>query len=156
MSTSTSFVKIWTVGNCEFNDNFLTFFGLYLLLALCSRNYWNLLNHHLMANIWEKSISILVGNLNLGRSHLITTVLTWSPCIHRSVFEPVKLFQFELIRLEHSFLTIFTKTFMFPQFFFNFLGSIQLSRGHQGECATYKEMVFCFQNCSEQMWEKLF
>ena len=27
-------------------------------------------------NIWEKAISILVGNLNLGRSYLITTVKT--------------------------------------------------------------------------------
>ena len=27
-----------------------------------------------MANIWEKTISILAGNLNLGRSYLITTV----------------------------------------------------------------------------------
>ena len=27
-----------------------------------------------MANIWEKAISILAGNLNLGRSYLITTV----------------------------------------------------------------------------------
>ena len=28
-----------------------------------------------MANIWEKAISILVGNLNSGPSYLITTVL---------------------------------------------------------------------------------
>ena len=28
-----------------------------------------------MANIWEKAISILAGNLNLGRSYLITTVV---------------------------------------------------------------------------------
>ena len=35
MSTSTSFVKIWTVSNCEFNANFLTFLGLcHLLFAL--------------------------------------------------------------------------------------------------------------------------
>ena len=27
-----------------------------------------------MANIWEKGISILAGNLNLGHSNLITTV----------------------------------------------------------------------------------
>ena len=31
MSTWTSFVKIWTVSNCEFDANFLTFFGLYHL-----------------------------------------------------------------------------------------------------------------------------
>ena len=29
---------------------------------------------HMMANLWEKIISILAGNLNLGRSYLITTV----------------------------------------------------------------------------------
>ena len=28
-----------------------------------------------MANIWEKAISILAGNLNSGRSYLITTVV---------------------------------------------------------------------------------
>ena len=28
-----------------------------------------------MANIWEKAYSILAGNLNLGLSYLITTVL---------------------------------------------------------------------------------
>ena len=41
------------------------------------------LNHHMMANIWEKAISILAGNLNLGSSCLITTVLTievWKCC----------------------------------------------------------------------------
>ena len=32
LSTWTSFVKIWTVSNCEFNANFLTFWGLYHLL----------------------------------------------------------------------------------------------------------------------------
>ena len=32
MSTWTSFVKIWTVSNCEFNANFLTFLGLYYFL----------------------------------------------------------------------------------------------------------------------------
>ena len=37
MSTWTSFVKIWTVNNCEFNANFLTF-G-FIPLAFCSRNY---------------------------------------------------------------------------------------------------------------------
>ena len=32
-----------------------------------------LLNHPLMANIWEKAISILAGNLNSGLSYLDTT-----------------------------------------------------------------------------------
>ena len=37
-------------------------------------------NHHLMAYIWEKAISILAGNLNSGFSYPITTVgkLLWS------------------------------------------------------------------------------
>ena len=43
-------------------------------LAFCCRNYWSWLNHHLMANIREKVISVLAGNLNLGLSYLITTV----------------------------------------------------------------------------------
>ena len=29
----------------------------------------------LMANVWEKAIPILAGNLNLGLSYLITTVI---------------------------------------------------------------------------------
>ena len=33
---------------------------------------------NLMANIWEKDISILAGNLNLGRTYLITAVGAWS------------------------------------------------------------------------------
>ena len=32
------------------------------------------INHHLMANIWEKTISILAENLNSGRSYFITAV----------------------------------------------------------------------------------
>ena len=73
MSSWKSFVKIWTVGDFEFNANLLTFFR-FILRALCSRNYGSLLNHNGMANIWEKVISILARNLNLGRSHLIITV----------------------------------------------------------------------------------
>ena len=38
-----------------------------------------MLNHHLMANIWEKAKSILVGNLNSGLSYLITTVISFPP-----------------------------------------------------------------------------
>ena len=45
-------------------------------LGFClSRNYWSLLDHDLMANIWEKAISILAVNLNSSRSYLITAVL---------------------------------------------------------------------------------
>ena len=46
----------------------------YIPHSFCSRHYWSYLNHHLMANISEKAISILAGNLNLGCSYLITTV----------------------------------------------------------------------------------
>ena len=52
----------------------LDFFGI-IPIAFCSRNFWSQINHHLMANIWGKAISILEGNLNLGRSYLITTVI---------------------------------------------------------------------------------
>jgi hypothetical protein len=73
MSTWTSFVKIWTVGNFEIITNFLTFLGLYhLLFSLKTVGVW--LNHHLLANIWEIAVSILAENLNLGRSYMITTV----------------------------------------------------------------------------------
>ena len=42
-----------------------------------------------MVNIWEKAISILVGNLNSGRSYLITTVMDqfWKkPPLGQAVF----------------------------------------------------------------------
>ena len=38
-----------------------------------------------MANIWEKAISILAGNLNLDRSYLITTVQTIQTSIHNLI-----------------------------------------------------------------------
>ena len=40
-----------------------------------SRNYWSSIDHGLMASIGEKAISILAGNLNSGRSYLITAVI---------------------------------------------------------------------------------
>ena len=46
-----------------------------MCLRFLSRNYCNLLDHDLMASIWEKDISILAGNLNPGRSYFITAVL---------------------------------------------------------------------------------
>ena len=42
-------------------------------LAFLSRNYRSFLDHDLMASIWEKSISILAGNLNSGRSYFSCT-----------------------------------------------------------------------------------
>ena len=35
-----------------------------------------------MASIWEKAISILAGNLNSGRSYLITTVYSHTGLIY--------------------------------------------------------------------------
>jgi hypothetical protein len=70
MSIWTSFVKIWIACSCKFKANFLVF----MPLAFWSRNYWDWLNHHLMANIWEKVNSILAENLNSCLSYLITTV----------------------------------------------------------------------------------
>ena len=43
-------------------------------LGFLPRNYWSSLDHDLIASIWEKAISILAGNLNSGRSYLITAV----------------------------------------------------------------------------------
>ena len=53
------------------NTDFFTVYGLIFFL---SRIYWSSLDHDLMASIWEKGISILAGNLNSGRSQLITAV----------------------------------------------------------------------------------
>ena len=47
---------------------------LYGLGFFLSRIYWTSLDHDLMASIWEKAISILAENLNLGRVYLITAV----------------------------------------------------------------------------------
>ena len=47
---------------------------MFIPLAFLSRNYWDELNYHLMANISEKSQINFVENLNLGLSYLIITV----------------------------------------------------------------------------------
>ena len=39
------------------------------------KNYWIWLDYDLMASFGEKAFSILVGNLNLGRTYLITAVV---------------------------------------------------------------------------------
>ena len=41
-----------------------------------SKNYWSLLDHDLMASIWEKTISIFAGNLISSRSYFIAVVLS--------------------------------------------------------------------------------
>ena len=58
----------------EFKANF-SFFLAFIWLGFLSRIYWSSLDHDLKASIWEKAISILVGNLNSSYSYLITAVL---------------------------------------------------------------------------------
>ena len=53
----------------------ISIFLVLIWLGFLSRNFWSLLNHDLMASIWEKAISILAGNLNSSRSYLITAVV---------------------------------------------------------------------------------
>ena len=57
----------------NFKANFLSFLVIIWLVFL-SRNYWSSIYHDLMSSIWEKVIWILAGNLNSGRSYLITAV----------------------------------------------------------------------------------
>ena len=52
---------------------FFYFFG-FLPLDFCPKSYWSSINHHVMAIILEKVVSIFAGNLYLGRNYLITTV----------------------------------------------------------------------------------
>ena len=56
----------------------ISFFLAFIWLGFLSRNYLSSLDHDLMASIWEKAISILAGNLNSGRSYLIS----YYSCIH--------------------------------------------------------------------------
>ena len=65
IQTSSSFIKIGVLA--------------FIWLGFLSGHYWNLLDHDLMAN----TISILAGNLNSGRSYLITAVavLSCSPLV---------------------------------------------------------------------------
>ena len=44
-----------------------------------------------MANIWDEAISILAGNLNLGRSYLITTVFMDDPFHEKMSFAAAML-----------------------------------------------------------------
>ena len=71
MSIWTSYVKIWSVCNLEFNANSLTFWGLYHLS-------FDLETIGVRWLIFEKkSKSIMAENLNSGLSYLITTVCNW-------------------------------------------------------------------------------
>ena len=62
------------------------FFLVFIWLGFLSRIYWSSLDHDLMASIWEKSISILAGNLNPGRNYLITAVLQKKSGLPQPIF----------------------------------------------------------------------
>ena len=62
----------------KIRNNHLWIYHLVFYIETITVSY---VNHHLMANIWEKVISILAGNLNLGRSYLITTVTGMWTCL---------------------------------------------------------------------------
>ena len=52
----------------------ISYFLAFIWLDFLIRNYWSSSDHDLIASISKKAISILVRNLNSGRSHLITAV----------------------------------------------------------------------------------
>ena len=49
-----------------------------------------------MTNIWEKAISILAGNLNLGRIYLITTVTSSCMFLRKNTLEQLE-YKLEII-----------------------------------------------------------
>ena len=49
-----------------------------------------------MANLWEKGISVLAGNLNSGLSYLITTVIIFSPSFQIVVLESYNSFHHKM------------------------------------------------------------
>ena len=53
----------------------ISYFLVLIPLVFLSRNYWSQLHQHLMANIGEKAISILMGDSNSGLGYLITNVI---------------------------------------------------------------------------------
>ena len=67
-------------------------------------NYWSSLDHDLVASIWEKAISILAGNLNSGRSYLITAV-TYRICSLPGQFTK-KTKEYNNAELEHILHTV--------------------------------------------------
>ena len=96
MSTWTSFVKIWTVSNYEFNTNFLTFLGLYyLLFALETRiaqSVYFLREMCLSFNFWMIEFKIICffdihsrnfsSNMaNLDRHDIFCLLVFWRNCV---------------------------------------------------------------------------
>ena len=63
MSTWTLFVKIWTFCSCEFDANFLSFWGLYYLL-FCIETMGILTIIWLI--LFEKKKSVMAGHLTSG------------------------------------------------------------------------------------------
>ena len=49
---------------------------MFIWLSFLFKKYWSSLVDDVIASISEKAISILAGNLNSGRSYLITAVHT--------------------------------------------------------------------------------
>ena len=71
MSTWTSFVKIWTVSNCKFNANFLTFLGLYHLLFALETIWWlnlNLVCCYFIITVIFFSWNWLIGFIRMSTS----------------------------------------------------------------------------------------
>ena len=59
-----------------------------------------------MANIWENAISILAGNLNMGHSYLITTVINVNSILTlqlRPHAGQIKMILKHLIKISFSF-----------------------------------------------------
>ena len=100
MNTWTSFVKIWTVSNCEFNANFVTFWGLYhLLFALETVEVSN----HLMANIWGKS------QINFGVKFEFGLLLSYYNCKQWLNNRFRKFYHFNYIRASCSVCSVLVK-----------------------------------------------
>ena len=76
MSMWSSLVKIGYVSTVAINSKPTScFFGVYSALIFI-RKLLKLVKSSTLANIWEKAISIMPGNLNSSLSYLITTVLS--------------------------------------------------------------------------------
>ena len=59
-----------------------------------------------MANIWEKAISILEENLNLGRSYLITTVNHNTTCMHTVHHKELSYCKSKVMKVDFSWLSV--------------------------------------------------
>ena len=82
----TSLVKIWTLCNCEFNENVLTFWDLYhLLFYLESIGFWWLIFEKRPFQFWQKiwiQVVVILLQLYPALILIISTVLTHTIFIH--------------------------------------------------------------------------